>query len=252
MKSLMLSYKHWGFIKKNYKGELPENWDDLNATQLTAVAEMYMHQSSQLNALAKLICIPETILKKIPDIDLLAILDQLTFMTDFRPRNCFIIQNVNSLTAPRHKLDGMSWEQFIYVDSYYEDFVGRMNVEGLNIFVAHLYLRKNEAFDHSLLKERATQNIITKIPYATKYAIAINYRLIREWLGVVYGTVFQKKQENNTPEIAPKNPVNVWIKIHQAIVGDNLADYEKYAKLPLHVVLRYLTEKIKENARKKY
>ena len=54
------------------------------------------------------------------------------------------------------------------------------------------------------------------------------------------------------PKKTHKNPGNSgWIKIFENVVGDDLVNHDRYAILPLHNVLRWMTTKIIENIKRK-
>lgn len=247
MKEIKLLVNRFGFTTE-FTGNIPERWEEVTEPQLLAIAEMYLQKSTQTAMLAKLTGLAERHIKHLSDFQIYALLEDLDFLTDYRPRNCFIILSVGKLFSPQHKLDALTWEQFIYVDTYFHDFMGEENDENLNKFIAHLYLRKNEVFDHSLCLVRAKSKIITSMPHTTKTAIMINYRLIYEWLCSIYPLIFHKTTINKEQKTKKFNPG--WIRVHEAIVGDDLLNYEKYGKLHLHNVLRFITSKIKENGRR--
>jgi hypothetical protein len=238
----------FGFHKEVI-GHLPERWEEVTQPQLIAIAGMYMHEQTQTAMLAQLSGINEKYIKQFTDFELFNILHDLYFMTDYRPRNCFIIQYINKLIAPKYKLDGLTWEQFIFVDTYFHEYMGDANDEILNKFVAHLYLQKNEIFSHSVCMNRTASKTITAIPHVTKVAVTINYRLIYEWICSIYPLVFRKSGVNKQETSQKFNPG--WIRIHESIVGDVLLNYEKYGQLQAHNVLRFISNKIKDNARKR-
>ncbi len=243
--------------KRTYKGEIPETWSELSASQLIAVAEFYLHDAIQVSMIANLVNIPTRLVKKMTEWEIYNILQDLKWMGDFQPLSSLIIVNVNKLYPPRPKLENMNWGQFIYVDTFYDQYVWDQTNESLDIFIAHLYLPNNEEFDHTVCSSRALAPRVKSVDKQIKLAIMINYRLVREWLMTVYPLVFVKKNKAESPDKAEIREENKksqldWIKIHEAIVGDNLVDYEKYATLNVHTIFRYLTRKIKENARKKH
>ena len=100
---------------------------------------------------------------------------------------------------------------------------------------------------------------------ATLEAIAINYGLVREWLSDAYPLIFIKNEEKNQnpessikyPESSPdsyrgQNPAhNSWIKIFESLIGDDIVNHDKYAALPIHNVLRFMSEKIKQNMKRR-
>lgn len=251
MKKIEVSYKKAGLFNRHHTGYIPESWDEITDVQLIAIAELYLHERTQLQAVVVLMDLPLRVVKKFSQVELYHILQELAFITDYRPRNCFIISNIRGLMAPRHKLDGITFAQFIFIENYFEQNLGQVSEESLNLFVAHLYLRQNEAFDHSICTARASQRIITTIPLQTRIAVLINYRLIRQWLSNVYPVIFSNT-DTKTVVTSRKNPSNQWIKVYESIVGEDLIHHDEYGKQQLHVVLKYITRKIKENARTKH
>lgn len=255
MKTITASYKKWGLFNKTITGYMPEKWDEVTDTQLIAIAEIYMNEAPQYKSVAVLLDMPLGIVKQFSTIQLYELLQHLQFITDYRPRNCFIIKDVHNLVPPRHKLNQMTFTQFVFLENYFEECMGQVSDESLNNFVAHLYLRQNEAFDHSLLSARAKQRIITTIPTQTKMALLINYRLIREWLATVYPLIFfQKKETAKADQIHHEKPVSAaqqWMRVYESIVGDDIIHFEEYGQKEVHIIFKYLTKKIKENAGKK-
>ena len=45
-------------------------------------------------------------------------------------------------------------------------------------------------------------------------------------------------------------PSDDWVKIFDNLVSDDLVNADKYAAMPVHTVFRYITRKIKENAKR--
>jgi hypothetical protein len=75
--------------------------------------------------------------------------------------------------------------------------------------------------------------------------------LILVWLQKCYPLIFQEKAETSqdlsSSDKQPKQ--SQWLKIFESLVGDDLINRDRYAELSVHAVLRYLTNKYKENAR---
>lgn len=243
---------------KTYEGKIPESWSEVTGEQLVAIASMYNHQDTQLNLVSKFTGMPLNVVEKMNNIELYYVLQEFDFIKDFKPRNSFIITEVNGLYSPYPKLNKFTWGQFVFVETYFEDYLDTPTDELLNLFVSHLYLRRNETFNHDICLKRAKQRIITHMSNDNKTSIIINYRLIREWLSVTYPLIFlaatpaapATNKSTNQQINKSTQKKGVWIEIYDAIVGDDLVNSNKYATLELHRVLKYMNNKIKANARK--
>ena len=159
--------------------------------------------------------------------------------------------------SPKPKLKGFTFGQFIFADTHFGNYMEAKKPEELHRFVASLYLPAGKKFDENIIEETYTQ--IAKTDTETLEAIVINYTLLREWLAQVYPMIFVKDsfdsaQDDKKPASGNEKPAssnNGWIKIFENLVGDDLVNHDKYANLPIHNVLRFLTKRIKENIKKK-
>jgi hypothetical protein len=73
------------------------------------------------------------------------------------------------------------------------------------------------------------------------------------WLALAYPLIFQEKAENPPSGDKPTDGgrrQSPWIKVFDGLVGDDLINRDRYAELPVHTVLRFMTEKSKERMRK--
>lgn len=260
MKEIKIEYINALRIKRTFTSNIPTSWAEITPKQLIAVGEMFLHQETQLKTLGTLLGdIPMKIMRRINDIQMYYLLQELLFLTDYRPRNCFIITKTAGLHAPQIKLAKMTIEQFIYIESYFEEYLfSYPNTpeaeQALNQFIAHLYLYRNEEFDHETLKKRANTRRIKLIPKEVKIAIIVNYRLIREWLSTVYPQVFTKKEESEINPVAErtgaplqKGSAQQWIKVFDSLVGDDILNEKQYAKLEVHRIFKTITERIIKN-----
>ncbi len=179
---------------------------------------------------------------------------ELDFMKDFKPFYSFVIREIKGLTSPRPSLEGMSFAQFMFTDTYNEIAVTADDNSQLNKFIACLYLPEGKAFDDQLIQDRADYVEIFILP-EEKTAINLNYRLVKEWLCNQYPLIFNKPSDDHEESLpsntaVDRNRGSNWVKLYESLVGDDIVNQDKYAALPLHTIFRYLTQKIKENGRK--
>lgn len=233
-----------GLIKRKFTRQAPERWSEINAGQLIAIGMMYLGKTTDEDFLSRFLDIPKRICRKLDSFQIYCLVDVANFMSDFKPRENFIIKKVSGGIPPAAKLNKLSFGRFIFIDTYFNDYAIEGNDENaLNKFIATLYWPARQKFNEELIQDRANQ--IAQINPNIKQAIAINYRLVKDWLALSYPAIFTSKASTN-PE---RKKDNVWLKVYDSIVGDDLINHEKYAHLSLHDALRFITRKIKENVK---
>jgi len=242
MTPIILKYRRF-FIPFTLNAEIPVCWNDVSAKQLIAISRLYNDEITD-NELISIMCdIPLRIVNKLTTYERYRLANVFSFVTDFKPFHSFIIKDIYGYFPPRPKLEGMIWEQFMFTDTYYNNWAENGLQTDLDKFFACLYQKKGEAFDSSKIELYLSENFYTD--NELKIAVSINYRLVKEWLTDAYPMVFQRPGE--AQESKGKN--KGWLPVFESIVGDDIINQDKYAKLTVHTVLKYLTKKIKENAR---
>lgn len=260
MKTIEINYRPMPFIPftRTIKGSLPERWSEINARQLIAIARMFRNNGSETNYLSALLGISKRIVRKMGDFQKYQLHEYFTFLSDFKPHSEFIISELSlswpvpvNYLAPKPKLKGMSFGQFIYVDSYFNNYRHSKDPADLHKFMASLYLRENDVFSEQLLDCRYP-NFKKLKPEITEAAV-INWQLIREWLSAAYPLLFQRHSEMVKTESTeqPTYDPNTWIKVFQNFVGDDILHDDLWAAKPIHTIFQYMTRKHKENIRSK-
>ena len=222
------------------------------------------------------------ILNKLSDFERYKLMEIFEFVGDQKPHHEFVIKKLPLfkfwsvslsnrsnrgviLFAPEGKLKGITFGQFIFADTYFANYQQSNDETDMNKFIASLHLRKDEIFDEKLIQNRHLQ--IGKIDKNTREAIVLNYQLIHEWLALAYPLIFQKQTEMLTSmnsvstEPMPEREAvegnshqrdpNIWIKVFQNFVGDDIIHDEVWAAKPVNTIFAYMTRKYKENARRK-
>ena len=146
----------------------------------------------------------------------------------------------------------MPFGQFIFADSYYNDWMATKDVKALDNFVASLYLLPGETFDSETIPDRVLT--IVSIDLDIRKAIAFNYSLILMWLQKCYPLIFQATNDEPDSDSVranlPRPKQSGWLKLFESLVGEDLINRDRYAELPVNTVFRHLTTKYKDNARK--
>ena len=116
-------------------------------------------------------------------------------------------------------------------------------------FIASAYLPYGQRFEEHVIE--ANHSWVAKLDLATREAVIINYHLIHSWLAQAYPLLFAdaSQQNSDAPEAGKKKrpyDSEFWLKVLDGITGDDIVNQDNYARLSLHVVLRFLTERIKK------
>ncbi|MGE4568549.1 MAG: hypothetical protein AB7C90_05105 [Bacteroidales bacterium] len=245
MKKVEIEYKWLGLIKKTYTRNCPESWKEVNPEQIIAVSRLYLDEISESDFIRRFFRIPRLVAASLDGYMVYTLIDTLDFIQDYTPRESFIIPKLPCGIPPKPALNGLRFGRFIFIDSYFSDYAqNQENETALNKLIATLYWPGNKKFSEELIP--AQVKITAALSPDVKQAIAINYRLVKDWLSDRYPLVFSKSVSNN--ENSKKDAS--WLKVFDSIVNDDIINSDKYADMLLHDVLRYLTRKIKENAKR--
>jgi len=250
MIDILLEYPLMRF-KRKVAGKMPVSWQELSQTQFIAISRMIDGADPDYRFLSVMTGIRSDLLKKLSAYELLKLSEGIDFIG--RADNSysdFIIKELpwGHLTAPKSKLSGLTFGQFIFADAYYNDWCQLLEETSLNKFIACLYLVPGEIFNHENIEKQIIP--IGKIDLAIRKAIVLNYALISIWLQKAYPLIFVDHAESTSREDPPKPQSSGWVNLFESLVGEDLINRDRYAALPLHTVLRHLTKKFKENARK--
>jgi hypothetical protein len=252
-------------FKRTAKGTAPTAWSELTERQFVAISRIVHGAETDYRFLSVLTKIDASVLKKLSPYELLKLSEGVEFVGKAgNVHNAFIIRELQGtdFICPKPKLEAMTFGQFIFADAYYNDWIASsgepmcsQNEKALNNLVATLYQLQGEKFDNATIADRVWT--IANIDKDVREAIAFNYGLIMMWLQQSYPLVFQSSSEpvianheERSGKQSPREKPSSWLKLFDSLVGDDLINRERYAELSVHTVLRHLTNKYKENARK--
>lgn len=261
MVQIALEYQAFPFLKfiKKIKGLFPSTFSELNPQQLIAIARLLNQTISDTDFLKIMTGFRKFRINKLDEYQRFQLMSLFEPFTEITPYNVFIIPRIDTwktqFFSPKPKLAGMTFAQFIFTESYFVNYQTDKNPNDLHKFVASLYLQELHGFDENSIPEAALS--FSKVKSEILEAVVINYVLIKEWLTGVYPLIFQKEDEvdeNYEPQkksLRKPNNNSGWLKIFESVVGDDLVNYDRYALLPLHNVLRWMSNKIKDNLKRK-
>jgi hypothetical protein len=240
------------FFKRTVKGQAPSSWGELTRRQFIAISRTVNGAEPDSRFLAQLTGISKKLMKKLSSFEMYQLSEAIDFIGQAgNSHSAFIINRIpgTDFVSPKPKLGGMTFGQFIFTESYYYDWLETKEEKALNNFIASLFLPQGEKFDSETIASNALK--INLVDLDIRQAIAFNYGLILVWLQKCYPLIFQDNaeasQDLSSSDKQPKQ--SQWLKIFESLVGDDLINRDRYAELSVHAVLRYLTNKYKENAR---
>jgi hypothetical protein len=254
--------------KRFFTGNFPSEWSKTNPKQLIAIACLMKSSISDVQFLSIMTGLSERMIGRLDDYQRFQLIELFDSFHSDKPYNEFIIDKLDCnfvgsglgldsgciLVHPKPKLAGVTFGQFIFMDTYFANYQESSDVNDLNRFIAATYIPSGRRFIEHFIE--ANHKSIGKTDLLTREAIVINYHLIRDWLCTVYPMVFQKQSDNkkstDAENVAKQKPVpkrdpNSWIKVFDGLVGDDIVNEDNYANLPVHNVLRHLTNRIKTN-----
>lgn len=252
MIDILVEYPFMLFRRKAI-GRAPSSWAELTEKQFIAISKVVHGADPDYKFLSILTGINKDLLRKLSSYELLKLSQEIDFIGKAGSfHSNFIIGELQGVAkrciAPKQKLEGITFAQFIFLDAYYNDWTAFKQETALNKFVSSLYLHNNEKFSSEIIEARL--ELIERVDFDIRKAIAFNYSLIIVWLQKAYPLIFREAEETeDKPAPEKKTPKSVWLSIYESMVGDDLINRDKYADLPLHTVLRHMTKKYKENAR---
>jgi hypothetical protein len=253
MTKIELEYQPLPFLKytRKIEGSFPSTFGELQPLLLIAIAALINGKISETAFLSQMTGIRKYRIKKLEDYHRYRLIILFEPFMNIQPYDRFIIPHINDafgrIVSPKPRLHGMTFAQFIFVESYFENYQADKNEVDLHKFIASLYLVQNRTFHEEEIIANAMS--LQKVKPEILEAVVINYVLIKEWLALAYPMIFENASDDSEMPLKIKNNISNsgWLKILENIVGDDLVNHDRYSMLPLHNVLRWMTNKIKEN-----
>lgn len=147
--------------------------------------------------------------------------------------------------APASMLSGMSLQQFMSVDNFFNFYTSTQKEEFLHQFLACLYLRPRRAFfGKNLVDIEGEAAFLSRLDPVTSIAIYVNWILIKNWLSRTFRHLFASGSDI---AIAGKNKGTDWLEVFDSFVGDHVADMESYQRMECMDAFRIMNNKIKDS-----
>ena len=146
-------------FKRKAIGRAPSSWAELTEKQFIAISRIVHGADPDYKFLSLLTGINKDLLRKLSSYELLKLSQEIDFIGKAGSfHSNFIIGELPRLGrryfAPKPKLEGITFAQFIFMDAYYNDWTAFKQETALNKFIASLYLHNNEKFSNEIIEER--------------------------------------------------------------------------------------------------
>ena len=247
MRQVEFRYKKWG-VKRVIKRTIPTNYAEMTPAQFLATVRLTRGWIDEREFFLQFFDLTDKLLAKLDTFLLYRLTETLGFLKQIKGAcTGFYCEELNGkLLAPKEKLRGMSFQQFMTVDTFFSWFLVTEKEQYLDRFIASLYLKSDEAFTDLDLDERLPA--VNQIHMDLKYSIVVNWVLIKSWLSSAYPFLFPEGEAsaNSRGDKVKSKPVD-WLAIFDAWVGDNVPSIDAYRTLPCMDAIRLLNRKIKES-----
>lgn len=150
------------------------------------------------------------------------------------------------LYSPAPMLADMSFQQFMTADSYFSYYCVTQREQFIDRLVASLYLQENEVFvsdnenDTLVPMEEREAYVHKYIPAEKRFAVFVNWILIKNWLSRTFVYIFPRGKSDGKPQASE------WLPIFDAFVGENVPFMREYQRMPCMDALRIIDGKIKQ------
>lgn len=229
---------------RSIKRNVPEKVTELSSRQYAALVKYQHGLITEQELLSGLLLLGEKHVKSIGDFHRYKLIELLVPVSDLsQAADRFIIERIpeTDLIAPAARLKGISFMQFMFADTRYDQYLEGKQEDLLAQFVSSLYLVDGEVFTEIDMTER-TGYITDYLDTITAQAIVLNYMMIKKWLSASYSYMFSSAEGSGSGGARRQK----WLDIFDAFVGENIPDTPYYQSMPCMDAFRIINKRMKE------
>lgn len=240
--------------KRKVHSYVPESWVELSERQFWAVVCRSFDAIDDATFYSQYFGIAEDVVEEM-DLYYFYVLNSLLSFTRERGKaSSFIVhrlklrdkkKNEILVEAPQAKLSGMSFQQFMTIDTYYTWYLQTKNKQYLLQMCSCCYLQPEEDFFQLDPDERV--EYWNGCDEMKLNAVMLQWTLIKEWLSSAYSYLFPQGEAVANGKDGKVQVSNAWIEIFDTLVADDLTRVETYKRLECMEVIRIVNYKIREN-----
>lgn len=233
---------------------LPETWEEMTARQFVASVAFAKDMIEPLVFFKRFLDLTDKQLANLGTYELYTIGTLLGLLKNIPPMKSFIIDSLTidgrRFIAPGKALAGMTFMQFMTVDTYYNWYAANNDKDMLDMLCASLYLEQGIAFADTDMNQ--VLNVWHECDADTKEAIAVEWLFIKKWLSNRFKFVFPEPTDKQAKQSHDKVALgNMWLDVYDSLVDDDLTRLESYKVLPAVDVLRIVNRRIKDSKKNK-
>lgn len=246
MRELRLKYK-----SKEIRLKLPSAWHELTPSQFIVTAGLYAGGMGNDEFIRQFYGLSDKLVRCLEEYQKYKLIEMIEFIQDARiPHSEFFLSSLpgTELLAPGPRLEGMCLQQFMMVDTFFSKYIETEKISFLDTMISYLYMTKEERFilhdkenDAILIDVDRHQSIVRALDFNVKYAVFLNFILIKKWLSRAYIHLFPESEGESTKIQSVK-----WLDVFDSFVGDNIPYMDKYQAMSCTDAFRIMNRKIKE------
>jgi len=265
MKEITFEYRQ-NWRKKTQTVNIPSSLSEASTRQFLVLLAFSQGRITEEQFFQMFFEVTEKVLAQLDPYQLYVIAEQLRGLWDITQCDHLIIGELTvaplkeegrksrigkwKLVAPGRQLKGMSFQQFMTVDQFYQWYIYTGKQTYLMAMVAALYIEKGKEFQDTDIGS-VSQRLEDSPHRWLCEGLAFNWSMIRAWLSSAYPHLFPTA-DPATPRSgeartrAVKSRPGSWLNIFDNLVGDDLTRIETYRTLPCMDVIRIINRRIKE------
>lgn len=239
--------------KKKVHSFVPESWQELSERQFLAIVGKSCELEEDTEFYAHYFGIPADVVKGMDLYYFYVLNSLLAFTRNSAKMRSFILRQVTlrnamgktfTVQAPEANLDGMSFQQFMMIDTFHTWYLQTKERKFLLSMCSCCYLKEGEDFFSLDMDERL--KCWEKCGELEIQSILVQWSLIKGWLSSSYIYLFPKGDGEENGKGGKTKISNTWLEIFDTLVADDLTRIETYKHLHCMDVLRVVNHKIKE------
>jgi hypothetical protein len=252
MKEVRIEYPFLFLFRKTQIIQVPEEWVDLTGRQFAVCCRMFTEPITDIQFITAFFGIKKFVAKRLEKFHQYKLIELVGFIANPKAMTNFFyltdIPGTGGLKAPDKRLHGVTFEQFMFFDTFFFDYINTLMDNDLVKFIAALYLKSGEKITAIDFKERV-KFVAKNVDKLTQYAIFLNYTFIRKWLSKAYPLLFgftgDDSDKPKKESIRPKKPNRPdWNSIFDGLVGEDIIHEEQYRHIPCTVAFRTINKRI--------
>ncbi len=238
--------------KKKVHSWVPESWLEVSERQFLAIVGITYDDLSDVQFYVQFFGLDEKVVREMDMYTFYVLNSLLSFTRITNGMSSFIIHSMKlkdskgrvlRVDAPRPKLSGMTFQQFMMVDTFFTWYMQTQNKDYLISMCACCYLNEEDDFFTMDMDERV--KLWKECNPTALNAVLVQWTFIKAWLSGAYSSLFPK---GNVEEVSKKKEKvkisNAWIEIFDMLVADDMTRINTYKRLECMDVIRIVNGKM--------